>query len=64
MLVDVECPNCNGTGEVCAASIQIAGAASSEWMIFRPMISPSDEKCLGSGVVEHDIEEDIEEWMK
>ena len=32
-------------------------------------LSPDDftvrcEKCLGSGVVEHDIEEDIEEWMK
>ena len=53
MLVDVEYPNCNGMGGKCAASIQIAGAASSEWMIVSPdSFTVRCEKCLGSGVVE------------
>jgi len=64
MMVDVECPNCNGMGEVCGVNPNRRSR-----FVGMDDLSPDDftvrcEKCLGSGVVEHDIEEDIEEWMK
>ena len=64
MIVDVECPNCNGMGEVCGVNPNRRSR-----FVGMDDLSPDDftvrcEKCLGSGVVEHDIEEDIEEWMK
>ena len=64
MIIDVECPNCNGMGEVCGVNPNRRSR-----FVGMDDLSPDDftvrcEKCLGSGVVEHDIEEDIEEWMK
>ena len=64
MIIDVECPKCNGMGELCGVNPNRRSR-----FVGMDDLSPDDftvrcEKCLGSGVVEHDIEEDIEEWMK
>ena len=60
MLMDVECPKCNGTGEAC-------GVTPSRRSRFVGMddLSPDDftvtcPKCLGTGVVEYDPNEDAE----
>lgn len=60
MIIDVECPTCLGSGEVC-------GVAPSRRSRFVGMddLSPDDftvscPRCLGTGVVEHDLDEDID----
>lgn len=57
MLIDVECPDCHGNGEVC-------GVTSSRRSRFVGMddLSPDDftvtcPRCLGTGAVEYDLEE-------
>ena len=60
MLIDVECPDCFGAGEVQSITPGIRSR-----MVGRDDLDPSDfvvrcPRCLGSGVVEHDLEEDAE----
>lgn len=57
MIIDVECPRCFGTGEVC-------GVTPSRRSRFVGMddLSPDDctvdcPRCLGTGAVEYDLEE-------
>lgn len=45
MIIDVECPRCNGMGEI---------EVSSEAAMACP-------KCLGTGAVEHDLNEDCDD---
>ena len=60
MLIDVECPTCHGQGEVC-------GVTPNRRSRFVGMddLSPDDyartcPRCLGTGAVEYDLEEDCE----
>ncbi len=60
MIIDVECPTCFGTGEVC-------GVVPSRRSRFVGMddMDPSDftrscPRCLGQGTVEHDLNEDCD----
>ncbi len=61
MLIYVECPQCHGQGEVC-------GVAPSRRSRFVGMddLSPHDytvdcPRCLGKGVVDHDLNEDCDD---
>lgn len=63
MIITTECPHCNGNGEVC-------GVTPSRRSRFVGMddLSPDDftvtcPKCLGSGTVDYDPEDEIEDWM-
>lgn len=64
MIIDVECPACNGNGEVC-------GVTPSRRSRFVGMddLSPDDytvdcPKCLGTGTIESDMEDEVEDWMR
>ena len=53
MIVDIECPRCRGEG----------------WLLHRaPLLGRglyevTCEQCNGHGAVEHDVEDEIEDWM-
>lgn len=64
MILTTECPDCNGHGEVC-------GVTPSRRSRFVGMddLSPDDftvdcPRCLGTGTVDYDPEDEIEEWME
>lgn len=64
MILTTECPRCHGHGEVC-------GVNPSRRSRFVGMddLSPDDftvdcPKCLGTGVVDYDPEDEIEDWMR
>lgn len=64
MILTTECPRCHGHGEVC-------GVTPSRRSRFVGMddLSPDDftvdcPKCLGTGVVDYDPEDEVEEWMR
>ncbi len=57
MIIDVECPDCNGNGEVCGVT---PGRRSR--FVGMDALSPDDftvdcPRCLGKGVVDYDLEE-------
>ena len=61
MIIDVECPQCHGNGEVC-------GVTPSRRSRFVGMddLSPDDytvdcPRCLGKGVVDYDLNEDCDD---
>lgn len=61
MIIDVECPTCHGNGEVCGGT-----PSRRSRFIGRDDLSPDDccepcPKCLGAGVVEHDLNEDCDD---
>lgn len=63
MIINVECPRCNGTGEV-------AGGTPNQRAryVHRDDLDPDDyaeacPKCGGSGTVDYDPEDEIEGWM-
>lgn len=63
MIVDVECPRCNGTGEVLGATPNIRAR-----YVRYDDLDPGDfgeacPKCGGIGVVSSDLCEEIEDWM-
>ena len=58
MIVDVECPRCFGTGEVCGVTPNRRSR-----FVGSDDLSPDDytvacPKCLGTGAVEYDPEEE------
>ena len=58
MIIDVECPRCNGEGEIAGSTPSVRA----RYVRFDDM-DPGDyaekcPKCAGSGVVEYDPEED------
>ena len=60
MIVDVECPDCNGMGEVCGVNPNRRSR-----FVGHDDLSPDDftvgcPGCLGTGVVEYDPEDDAE----
>ncbi len=60
MIIDVECPFCNGLGEVTGSS----PIARSRY-VHHDDLDPGDyaetcPRCAGSGVVAHDLNEDCE----
>jgi len=64
MMIDTECPTCNGLGEVCGVN---PGRRSR--LVGMDDLSPDDFSvdcplCGGSGVVVYDPEDEIEEWME
>ena len=64
MNIDVECPRCNGLGEV-MGSTPIVRAR----YVRHDDLNPGDfaelcPKCLGSGVVDYDPADEIEGWME
>jgi len=64
MIIDVECPKCNGRGEVCGVNPNRRSR-----FVGMDDLSPDDytvqcPKCLGSGVVERDMNDEVEDWME
>ena len=60
MIIDIECPRCNGNGEVTGSTANVRSR-----YIGRDDLNPDDfgepcPKCAGSGTVEYDPEEDAE----
>ena len=63
MLIDVECPRCNGMGEVAGSTPNVRAR-----YVCRDDMNPDDyteqcPKCGGSGTVDYDPEDEIEDWM-
>jgi DnaJ-class molecular chaperone len=61
MIVDIECPRCNGMGEVLGGTRNMRSR-----MVGHDDLDPGDfgepcPKCGGSGTVEYDPEEDADE---
>lgn len=64
MIEIIECPDCNGNGEVLGGTPNVRAR-----MVSHDDLSPDDfgercPRCLGIGTVEHDLNEDIEGWME
>jgi len=60
MIMIVECPRCNGMGEVLGCTPNVRSR-----YVARDDMDPGDfgepcPKCLGSGTVEYDLNEDCE----
>lgn len=56
MVIDIECPRCHGTGMATAEN-----ALPND----RPYtVTVKCSGCEGYGVVEHDLNDDIEDWME
>jgi DnaJ-class molecular chaperone len=60
MIIDVECPQCYGHGEVTSSSPSMRSR-----FVGRDDLSPDDftepcPRCLGRGVVDHDLNEDAD----
>lgn len=61
MIQDIECPDCHGMGEVCGVN----PSRRSRFVGFDDL-SPDDymvdcPRCLGSGTVEYDWNEEVED---
>lgn len=59
----VECPECNGNGEVCGVK------PNRRRFLGMDDLSPDDftvncPRCLGKGVVDYDPTDEIEDWME
>lgn len=64
MIAEIECPKCNGTGEVVGSTANVR----SRYIRFDDL-DPGDfgeqcPKCAGTGTVEYDPEDEVEEWMR
>jgi len=64
MIVDIECPTCNGNGEV-----QSQSPSRRSRFVSYDDLSPDDftetcPECGGFGSVEDDPEDEIEDWMR
>ena len=64
MIISTEGPRCNGTGEVCG----VTPSRRSRFVGYDDL-SPDDytvacPRCLGTGVVDYDPEDEVEEWMR
>lgn len=62
MLIDVECPRCNGMGEVAGSTPNVRAR-----YVRMDDLNPDDyaeqcPKCGGSGTVDYDPEDEIEDW--
>lgn len=63
MIMDTECPRCNGNGEVNGITPNRRSR-----FVSHDDLSPDDytvecPKCLGRGVVDYDPNDEIESWM-
>lgn len=61
MIIDVECPHCNGLGEVIGSTPNVRAR-----YVHRDDMDPSDfgehcPKCAGTGTVEYDLNEDCDD---
>lgn len=61
ILIDVECPLCNGTGEVCGVN-----PSRRSRFVSDDDLSPDDytiecPRCLGDGCIAHDLNEDCDD---
>ena len=61
MLINVECPDCHGNGEVCGVE-----PSSRSRFVGTDDLSPDDytiicPKCLGMGAVDYDLNEDCDD---
>ena len=61
MIIDVECPFCHGNGEVCGVNpsrrsrfVGIDDISSDDFTVDCP-------RCMGTGVVERDINEELDD---
>ena len=64
MNISTECPRCSGMGEVCG----VTPSRRSRFVGYDDL-SPDDytvacPRCLGTGVVDYDPEDEVEEWMR
>lgn len=61
MIIDVECPTCDGLGEVCGVT-----PSRRSRFVGHDDLSPDDytvecPRCLGGGTVAHDLNEDCDD---
>lgn len=64
MIVETECPRCNGTGEILGSTANIRSR-----YVAHDDLDPGDfgeqcPKCAGTGTVYYDPEDEIEDWMR
>lgn len=64
MIIDVECPTCNGLGEVCGVNPNRRSR-----FVSHDDLSPDDytvdcSECGGTGAVERNAADEIEDWME
>ncbi len=66
MMINGECPRCNGSGEI-AVSVNFPCKYVAPGPVpddARGVYSTTCGKCNGTGVLEHDCNDDIEDWMQ
>lgn len=64
MKVDIECPRCNGAGEVIGSTANVRSRYVSHDDLDPGDFGEQCPKCAGTGVVDYDPEDEIEEWMQ
>ena len=63
MLIDVECPRCNGMGEVAGSTPNVRARYVRRDDLNTDDYTEQCPKCGGSGTVDYDPEYEIEDWM-
>lgn len=64
MVVSEDCPRCNGMGEVIGSTPNARAR-----FVHRDDMNPDDyaepcQNCAGTGVVDRDMNDEIEDWME
>ncbi|HEX7856818.1 MAG TPA: hypothetical protein VF503_24330 [Sphingobium sp.] len=64
MIIDIQCPACNGLGEACGVNPNRRSR-----FVGHDDLSPDDHtveclECGGSGAVERNAADEIEDWME
>lgn len=64
MKVEIECPRCNGLGEVLGSTPNVRAR-----YVGRDDLDPADfgedcPKCAGTGTVDYDPDDEVEDWMR
>jgi hypothetical protein len=66
MMIAKECPRCNGSGEI-AISVRLPCKYIGPGPVpedARGIAAAPCGKCNGTGCLEHDLSDEIEDWMR
>lgn len=61
MIIDVECPRCNGLGEVAGSTPNVRARYARYDDLNPDDFAEPCPKCAGIGTVEHDLNEDCDD---
>lgn len=61
MIIDVECPRCNGMGEVAGSTPNVRARYARHDDLDPGDFAEPCPKCGGSGTIEHDLNEDCDD---